>query len=68
MKKTITRETEEFSMEIKAGARKDGKVTFLIDADYMGFLEISILRVEIYSFFGCIKKVTRSNFVKEVMI
>ena len=68
VKKTITRETEEFSMEIKAGARKDGKVTFLMDADYMGFLEISILRVEIYSFFGCIKKVTRSNLVKEVMI
>ena len=68
VKKTITGETEEFSMEIKAGARKDGKVTFLIDADYMGFLEISILRVEIYSFFGCMKKVTRSNLVKEVMI
>ena len=68
VKKTITGETEEFSMEIKAGARKDGKVTFLIDADYMGFLEISILRVEIYSFFGCMKKVTRSSLVKEVMI
>ena len=68
VKKTITGEVEEFSMEIKAGARKDGKITFLIDADYMGFLEISILKVEIYSFFGCMKKVTRSNLVKEVMI
>ena len=68
VKKTITGETEEFSMEVKAGARKDGKVTFFLDADYMGFLEISILRVEIYSFFGCIKKITNSNLVKEVMI
>lgn len=68
VKKAITGEVEEFSMEIKAGARKDGKVTFLVDADYMGFLEISVLKVEIYSFFGCMKKVTRSNLVKEVMI
>ena len=68
VKKTITGETEEFSMEIKAGARKDGKAVFFVDADYMGFLEISVLRIEIYSFFGCMKKITRGGLVKEVMI
>ena len=68
VKKALTGETEQFSMEIKMPARKDGKVTFQIDADYMGFLEITILRTELYSFFGCMKKVTYSNLVKEVMI
>lgn len=34
----------------------------------MGFLEITILRVELYSFFGCMKKVTYVNQEKVVMI
>lgn len=68
VKKAITGEVEEFSMEIKVPARKDGRVAFQLDADYMGFLEIAILRTEFYSFFGCMKKVTYSNLVKEVMI
>lgn len=68
VKKAITGEVEQFSMEIKSPPRKDGRVTFEINSDYMGFLEITILRAEFYSFFGCMKKVTYSNLIKEVMI
>lgn len=68
VKKPITNEMEEFSMGIKMPAGKDGKVSFLIDSDYMGFLDITVQKVEVYGFFGCIKKVTRCKLIKEVMI
>lgn len=68
VKKSITGETEQFSMEIKALAKKDGKIDFLMDSDYMGTLDIAVLGIEVYSFFGCIKKVTQSKLRKEVMI
>lgn len=68
VKKSITGEQEEFSMDIKIPARKDGKVTFTVDSDYMGFLDIVVQKVEIYSFFCCMKKVTWSKLIKEVMI
>lgn len=68
VKKPITGEMEELSMEIRIPARKDGKVTFVIDSDYMGFLDIIVQKVELYSFFGCMKKVTQCKLIKEVMI
>lgn len=68
VKKSITGEAEEFSMEMKAPARKDGKVIFRIDSDYMGFLDIVVQKVEVYSFFGCMKKMIHSKLIKEVMI
>lgn len=68
IKKVISGEKEKFSMDIKLPVKKDGKAIFSVDSDYMGFLEITILRVELYGFFGCMKKVMNSNMVKEVMI
>ena len=55
-------------MNIRAAGRKNGAAGFVIDSEYMGFLEITILRVELYSFFGCMKKVTYVNQEKVVMI
>ena len=55
-------------MNIRAAGRKNGAAAFVIDSEYMGFLEITILRVELYSFFGCMKKVTYVNQEKVVMI
>ena len=57
-----------FSMNIRAAGRKNSAAAFVIDSEYMGFLEITILRVELYSFFGCMKKVTYVNQEKVVMI
>lgn len=54
-------------MNIRAAGRKNGAAAFVIDSEYMGFLEITILRVELYSFFGCMKKVTYVNQEKVVM-
>lgn len=68
VKKTISGEQEIFSMNIRAAGRKNGAAAFVIDSEYMGFLEITILRVELYSFFGCMKKVTYVNQEKVVMI
>ena len=68
VKKTISGEKEIFSMNIRAAGRKNGAAAFVIDSEYMGFLEITILRVELYSFFGCMKKVTYVNQEKVVMI
>lgn len=68
VKKSITGETEEFSMDIHAPGRRDGKATFFLDSDYMGVLDIAVQRVELYGFFGCIRKVIQSKLVKEVMI
>lgn len=68
VKKTISGEQEMFSMNIRAAGRKNGAAAFVIDSEYMGFLEITILRVELYSFFGCMKKVTYVNQEKVVMI
>lgn len=50
VKKTISGEQEIFSMNIRAAGRKNGAAAFVIDSEYMGFLEITILRVELYSF------------------
>ena len=68
VKKTISGEQEMFSMNIRAAGRKNGAAAFVIDSEYMGFLEITILRVELYSFFGCMKKVTYINQEKVVMV
>ena len=68
VKKTISGEEENFSMSIRTVGKKDGMAAFRIDSEYMGFLEITILKVELYSFFGCMKKVTYTNLIKEVMI
>ena len=68
VKKTISGEQEMFSMNIRAAGRKNSAAAFVIDSEYMGFLEITILRVELYSFFGCMKKVTYVNQEKAVMI
>ena len=68
VKKTISGEQEIFSMNIRAAGRKNGAAAFVIDSEYMGFLEITILRVELYSFFGCMKKVTYVDQEKVVMI
>ena len=68
VKKTISGEQEMFSMNIRAVGRKNSAAAFVIDSEYMGFLEITILRVELYSFFGCMKKVTYVNQEKVVMI
>ena len=68
VKKTISGEQEMFSMNIRAAGRKNSAAAFVIDSEYMGFLEITILRVELYSFFGCMKKVTYVNQEKVVMI
>ena len=46
VKKTISGEQEMFSMNIRAAGRKNGAAAFVIDSEYMGFLEITILRVE----------------------
>lgn len=66
--KTISGEQELFSVNIRAAGRKNGAAAFVIDSEYMGFLEIEILRVELYSFFGCMKKVTYINQEKAVMV
>lgn len=50
VKKTISGEQEMFSMNIRAAGRKNSAAAFVIDSEYMGFLEITILRVELYSF------------------
>lgn len=68
VRKTISGEEETFSMDIRTSGRKDGMTAFVIDSAYMGFLEITVLRVELYSFFGCMKKVTNTSLVKDVMI
>ena len=68
VKKTISGEQEIFSMNIRAAGRKNGAAAFVIDSEYMGFLEITILKVELYSFFGCMKKVTYINQEKVVMV
>ena len=68
VRKTISGEQEMFSMNIRAAGRKNGAAAFVIDSEYMGFLEITILRVELYSFFGCMKKVTYVNQEKVVMV
>ena len=47
VKKTISGEQEIFSMNIRAAGRKNGAAAFVIDSEYMGFLEITILRVEL---------------------
>ena len=66
--KAISGEQELFSVNIRAAGRKNGAAAFVIDSEYMGFLEITILRVELYSFFGCMKKVTYINQEKAVMV
>ena len=68
VKKTISGEQELFSMNIRAAGRKNGAAAFVIDSEYMGFLEITILKVELYSFFGCMKKVIYVNQEKVVMV
>lgn len=68
VRKTISGEEENLSMDIRVAGSKDGVTAFVIDSEYMGFLEITILRVELYSFFCCMKKVTYINLTKDVMI
>lgn len=54
-------------MNTRAAERKNGAAAFVIDSEYMGFLN-TILKVELYSFFGCMKKVIYVNQEKVVMV